>query len=107
MNDLQKELIEIIERLIEKKEEEEVKKLQYLQEDFWKELEEKRYEAIEEADLLANETDNYARSEYDALRTEIKNFDMMLSNKSKLERIAYETLEKYRKKGENNGEISI
>lgn len=89
-------LNELIEKLeSEKIYEEDVKKLKYLSEGYFEEIMEKRYEAIEEADILSGENDTYARSEYESLRQEIRNYDMLLQNEMKLKRIGYEVFLKY------------
>lgn len=93
---IQKELQDIIKGLELNGEEEEIKKLQYLCDDFWSDISERRYEAVEEADILNGESDNYAKSEVESLRQEIRSYDILLQNKEKLKRIGYETLEKYR-----------
>lgn len=96
--EIQKELKKIISTLETSEiNEEELQKLKYLSDEYWDEVNEKRYEAIEEADILSGESDTYARSEYESLRQEIRNYDVLLQNKVKLQRIGYETFLKYRR----------
>lgn len=80
--------------------EEEVKKLRYLSDEFWREIKEKRFEAIEEVDILSAENDKSARNELEALRHEIRGYDVMFQNKSILVRVGYETYLKYKDREE-------
>ena len=79
--------------------EEELQKLNYLSDEYWNEVTEKRYELLEEADVLAGENDYYAKSELESIKADIKSYDVLLQNKSKLQRIGYETFLKYEESG--------
>lgn len=100
-NELQKAVNELISELeITYADEEEIKKLKYLSDEFWKEIEEKRFEAIEEVDILSAENDKSARNELEDLRHEIRGYDVMFQNKSILVRVGYETYLKYKNREE-------
>ena len=100
-NELQKAVNELISELeITYADEEEIKKLKYLSDEFWKEIEEKRFEAIEEVDILSEENDKSARNELEDLRHEIRGYDVMFQNKSILVRVGYETYLKYKNREE-------
>ena len=100
-NELQKALNELICELeMMYADEEEIKKLKYLSDEFWKEIEEKRFEAIEEVDILSEENYKSAKNELEALRHEIRSYDVMFQNKSILVRAGYETYLKYKNREE-------
>lgn len=95
-NELNERVIDLISELTaEGVEEEELQKLMYLTNEYWNEITEKRYELIDEADVLAGENDYYAKSELESVRADIRNYDVLLQNKTKLQRIGYETFLKY------------
>ena len=79
--------------------EEEIQKLNYLNNDYWDDVTEKRYELLEEADVLAKENDYYAKSELESIKADIRSYDVLLQNKNKLQRIGYETFLKYEESG--------
>ena len=79
--------------------EEEIQKLNYLNNDYWDDVTEKRYELLEEADVLAKENDYYAKSELESIKADIRSYDVLLQNKNKLQRIGYETFLKYEETG--------
>lgn len=79
--------------------EEEIQKLNYLNNDYWDDVTEKRYELLEEADVLAKENDYYAKSELVSIKADIRSYDVLLQNKNKLQRIGYETFLKYEESG--------
>ena len=79
--------------------EEEIQKLNYLNNDYWDDVTEKRYELLEEADVLAGENDYYAKSELESIKADIRSYDVLLQNKNKLQRIGYETFLKYEESG--------
>ena len=79
--------------------EEEIQKLNYLNNDYWDDVTEKRYELLEEAYVLAKENDYYAKSELESIKADIRSYDVLLQNKNKLQRIGYETFLKYEESG--------
>lgn len=100
-NDLQDSVNDLIRELESGyADEEEVKKLRYLSDEFWREIKEKRFEAIEEVDILSAENDKIARNELEALRHEIRGYDVLFQNKSILVRVGYETYLKYKDREE-------
>ena len=83
----------------EEADEEEIQKLNYLSDEYWNDVTEKRYELLEEADVLSGENDYYAKSELESIKADIRSYDVLLQNKSKLQRIGYETFLKYEESG--------
>lgn len=95
-----KELQEGVKELIENLESEyaaesELIKLRYLLNEYWDEVEKRRQEAVDEANVLSNETDYFSKLEFDSLRSEIRTYDKLFQNKQILKRTGYETYMKY------------